>query len=70
MTARLIDTIGEWKSKRLSNEKIKSPITAAHHSPSVNWDGWINKKKKLKFKGRCIKEDKVNFIPRNLFIAY
>ena len=69
MTTRLTDTFVEWKSKGLSNEKIKSLITA-NHSPSVKLR-WLNKSKiKVEFKGRCVKEDKVNFIPRNLFIVY
>ena len=56
----------------MANEKIKSPITANHSlSPSLTW---INHSKiRLRYTGRCLKQDKVTFNPRNvvnLFIFY
>ena len=38
MSAGLTDTIVEWESKELSNEKIKFPIKANHSlSPKLRW---------------------------------
>ena len=72
MPARLTDTIVEWKSKGLSNEKIKPPITANYNLfPKHIWMN--NSKMRVRFKGSCLKQDKVPFTPRNvvnLFIVY
>ena len=68
----LIDTIWEWQSKGLSNEKFTSPYTGNKSlSPKLVWN---NSKIRLKFEGSCIKQkDKAPFTPKNvvnLFIVY
>ena len=72
MSADVTDTTVEWKSKALSNEKIKRPITANHIlSPILVWMN--NSKIRIRFAGSSLKQDKVNVNPRivvNLFIFY
>ena len=72
MPAGLTDTIVDWESKRLSNVKIKSHITANHSlSPKLIWMN--NSKIKLRIIGSCLKQDNVTFTSRyvvNLFIFY
>ena len=52
-------------------EKIMPPYTTSKSfSPKLVW---YNSRIKLKFKGSCLKQDKVTFTPKklvNLFIAY
>ena len=49
----------------LSNEKIKSPITANHSfSPKLRW--MHNSRTRIEFKGSCIKQDKITFTQRNI----
>ena len=68
----ITDATVEWKSKALSNEKIKRPITANHIlSPILVWMN--NSKIRIRFTGSSFKQDKVNVNPRivvNLFIFY
>ena len=56
----------------LWNEKIKPPITANHNlSPKLIWMN--NSKIRVRFRGSCLKQDKITFTPRNvvhLFIVY
>ena len=70
--AGLKDTIVEWKSKGLSNEKIKTPITANNSfSPKLVWTN--NWKARVRFKRSCLKQNKLIFTGRyvvNLFIFY
>ena len=70
--AGLSDTIVEWKSKGVLNEKIKPPITAIHSfSPKLTWMN--NSRRRTRFTGNCLKQDKVTFNWRNavnLFIVY
>ena len=72
MSAHLTDATVEWKSKVLSNEKIKCPFTANHIlSPVFVWMN--NSKIRIRFTGSCLKQDKVTVNPRivvNLFIFY
>ena len=50
----LIDTIPEWKSKRLSNEKFTSPYIAnVSVSPKLVWMKYS--RIRLKFKGSSLK---------------
>ena len=73
MPAGLTDTIVEWESSGLPNETIRLPVTENHSfSPkivSVN-----NSRIRVRFKGTCLKQDKVTFTPRNVinlfFIVY
>ena len=62
----------EWKSKLLSNEKIKCTITA-NHSISLKFIWMNNPKIRKRFTGSCLKQGKVTFTSRNvvnLFIFY
>ena len=69
MPARLTDTIVEWKSKGLSNEKIKPPITANYNLfPKHIWMN--NSKMRVRFKGSCLKQDKVPFTPSKCKFVY
>ena len=72
MPSVLTDSIVEWKSNRLSNEKIKPP-TAANNSFSTKMR-WINNSKlRVELKGSCLKQVKVTFTTKNvvnLFIVY
>ena len=56
----------------MSNEKIKTHITGNHSlSPKLTWIN--NSKIRVRFKGSCLKQDKIIFTPRNvvnLFIVY
>ena len=50
----LPDTVSEWESKGLSNEKFKAPDTANKSlSPKLVWMN--NSRIKLEFKGSCLK---------------
>ena len=54
MRTCLTDTIKRWESTRLSNEKIKTPITADHSlSPKLRWVN--NSRIRLEFKGSCLR---------------
>ena len=72
MPAGITDTIVELKSKQLSNERTKFPITAYNSlSPKLRWIN--NSKIRVEFKGSCLIQDKVTFTQRNviyLFIVY
>ena len=71
MPAGLTDTIVEWESKEFLKEKIMSPIIANHNlSPKRRWIN--NLRIWVRFKGSCLKQDKVIFTLRNvvnLFIS-
>ena len=68
----LDNTIAQWGSKGLSNEKINSPYTTNHKlSPKIVWMNYS--RIRLEFKGSWLKQDKVTFTPNNLvnlFIVY
>ena len=68
----LSDTISEWESKGLSNEKFKPPYTANKILSAKLM--WYNSRIKLKFKGSSFKqEDNTAYTPKNmvnLFIVY
>ena len=65
MPAGLTDTIVEWESKELLNEKIKRPIIVNYNlSPKQIWMN--NLRIGVRFKGSCLKQDKVTFIPKNV----
>ena len=72
MSAHLTDATVEWKSKVLSNGKIKRPFTANQNlSPVFVWMN--NSKIRIRFTGSCLKHNKVTVNPRivvNLFIFY
>ena len=55
---KIVDTegISEWKSKRLSDETIKSPNNSL--APTLKYTG---KKIYVKFSGSCLKQDKITF---------
>ena len=62
MSAVLADTIVEWKSRGLSNEKIRPPINANHSiSPKQRWMN--NSIIRVDFKRSCLKQDKTTFTP-------
>ena len=67
----LPEPISLWKSKVLSDEKIKPPYTTSKClSPKLVW---YNSGVKLKFKGSCLKKDKATFTPKNvvnLFVVF
>ena len=72
ISSGLPDTISEWESKGLLNEKFKPPHTANKSlSPTLVW---YNSRIKLKFKGSCLKqEDQATVNPKNVvnfFIVY
>ena len=67
----LKDTVSNWESKRLSNEKFTPPYTANKSlSPKLLWN---KSRLTLRFEGSCLKqEDASPFTPNNvvnLFIA-
>ena len=66
------NTIAEWESKTLSNEKINPPYTTNHSlSPKIVWMN--NSGIRLEFEGSCLNQYKVTFTPNNavnLFIVY
>ena len=69
----LKNTISEWETKGLSNEKFTcSYIANVSVCPKLLWTN--NSKIRLKFKGSCLKqENKAPFIPNNvvkLFIVH
>ena len=70
--AGLTKLILECESKGLSNENIKSPVTANHRvSPKLIWA--TNSRIRGKFKGCYLKQAKATFTPRNvvnIFIVY
>ena len=61
----LKDTISEWESKGLSNEKCKSPDTANKFlCPKLFWNKF---RLRLRFKGSCLKQEETSpFIPDNV----
>ena len=63
--------ISSWKSKGLSDESIKPPATSDNSlSPLIDYFG---NKIRLKFKGDCLKQDKVTYTHRktvNIYIVY
>ena len=63
--------ISSWKSKGLSDESIKPPTTSDNSlSPLIDYFG---NKIRLKFKGDCLKQDKVTYTHRktvNIYIVY
>ena len=72
MSAGLTATIIEWGSKKLPNEKIKPPLTA--NQILFLKLVWMNNSRiRVRFKGSCLKQDKVTYNPRNAvnwFIDY
>ena len=72
MFADLPNTIAEWESELLSNEKTKPPFIANHSlSSKLVWTN--NSGIAVQFKGSYLKQDKVNFTPNSavyLFIIY
>ena len=67
---KIVDTegISEWKSKRLSDETIKSPNDSL--APTLKYTG---KKMYVKFRGSCLKQDKITFNHGktvNIYIVY
>ena len=71
MPAGHTETIIAWKSKWLSNEIIKTLITANDSlSPKLKWH---NSRIRAELKGSCLKQTKGTFAPRNvvnLYIAF
>ena len=65
-----MDTISEWESKGLSNEKFTCTYIAnVNVSPKLLWMN--NSRIRLKIKGTCLKqEDKATFTPKNLVNLY
>ena len=62
MPAGLTNTIVEWESKELSNEKITPPTTTNNSLfPKLRWTN--NSKIRVEFNGCCLKQDKVAFTP-------
>ena len=64
----LTDIIVEWEWKDLSNEKIKAPVMAKY-SPSPKRTWMNNSKIRVRFKGSCLKLDRITFTPRNVVWA-
>ena len=64
-------SILSWKSKGLSDESIKPPSTSNKTlNPSVNY---VGTKARVKFKGACLKQDKISFDHGkivNIYIVY
>ena len=53
-----------WKSKGLSEERIKPPATSDDTlAPSSNY---IDVRPRIKFDGHCLKQDKVTFSHKNV----
>ena len=69
----LLCTVSEWKSKGLSNEKIK-PLYTSNKSLSQELEWMNNSKIRLRFAGSCLKqEDNAAYTLNNvvhLFIVY
>ena len=64
MLTDLAETIVAWETKGLSNEKIKSPITAnSILSPKIKWH---KTEIRVKFNGSWLRQDKVTSTPRNV----
>ena len=63
--------ISSWKSKGLSDESIKLPTTSDNSlSPLIDY---FRNKIRLKFKGDCLKQDKISYTHRktvNIYIVY
>ena len=58
-------TIVAWKSKELSEESIKAPITPVNNvAPKLKWIH--DSKIAVEFKGSCLKQDKATFTKRNV----
>ena len=71
MQAGITETIIALESKGLSNGKVKPPTTT-NNSLSLKLKEHSSKRR-VEFKGRCLKQDKITFTLRNvvnLFIAY
>ena len=71
-TVRANDSnIVSWKSKRLSDESIKSPpISNKMLNPSLNY---VGNKIRVKFNGDCLKQEKITFNHGkivNIYIVY
>ena len=65
------DYISSWKSKGLSNEKVK-PLTTSDNSltPALHYYG---SKKRVKFTGSCLKQSKISYNHGrvvNIYIVY
>ena len=62
------DLISAWKSKGLFDEGIKPPTTFDNSlAPSLNY---IGTKKREKFVGSCLKQNKVTFTHRTIVSVY
>ena len=59
MSTDFTDTILEWESKGLSNEKIKPLVTVNHSLQKLRWMNILAIRVKLK--EGCLKQDKINF---------
>ena len=62
--------VQEWKSKGISDESIKPPPTSNNF---LNFLLECSNKLKLKFNGRCLREDKITFDhgrKTNIYIVY
>ena len=62
------DYISSWKSKGLSAESIKPPTTSDNGlTPALNY--YCNKVR-VKFPGRCLKQQKISYTPLNIVNIY
>ena len=62
------DYISSWKSKGLSAESIKPPTTSNNGlTPALNY--YCNKLR-VKFPGRCLKQQKISYTPLNIVNIY
>ena len=63
-----IDYISSWESKGLSAESIKPPTTSDNGlTPALNY--YCNKVR-VKFPGRCFKQQKISYNPLNIVNIY
>ena len=54
----------EWKSKGLSEQSIKPPTTSDNSlAPLIDY---LNDKIRLKFKGSCLKQDKLTYTHKTM----
>ena len=63
--------ISSWKSKRLSDEAIKLPVTS--HSSLTPCIHCVSNEIRLKFTGSCLKQPKLQYTHRtivNIYIVY
>ena len=59
-TINNVDNMSDWKSKGLSNERIKTPSTSNNSlNPLLDY---FHTKMRLKFSGSCLKQDKATHV--------